>query len=92
MKLNVEFYEEDDIFAPEFDDDAEVLNAQFGKIYGAQTGDHSKLTNRDLPDQHPIESITGLREALDKKVAPNIEDLGQNEVVIMDCGSSTEVI
>ena len=29
------------------------------------TKDHSKLTNRDLPNQHPIEAITGLREELD---------------------------
>lgn len=29
------------------------------------TTDHSVLTNRDLPDQHPIEAITGLVEALD---------------------------
>lgn len=27
---------------------------------------HSQLTERDLPDQHPIDAITGLREALDK--------------------------
>ena len=27
--------------------------------------DHSKLTNRDLADQHPISAITGLQEELD---------------------------
>ena len=27
--------------------------------------DHNKLKNRDLPDQHPIDSITGLRKELD---------------------------
>lgn len=27
--------------------------------------DHSKLTNRDLPDQHPIAAITGLGSSLD---------------------------
>lgn len=35
-------------------------------IGGSGTNDHSALINRDLPDQHPIESITGLREELDK--------------------------
>lgn len=30
------------------------------------TYDHNKLGNRDLPDQHPISSITGLQEELDK--------------------------
>ena len=37
---------------------------------GSGTGgtyDHSLLINRGLPDQHTIESITGLREALSKK-------------------------
>lgn len=28
------------------------------------TTDHSALTNRDLPDQHPIDAITGLSETL----------------------------
>lgn len=30
--------------------------------------DHSKLYNRDLEDQHPIEAISGLKDALDNKV------------------------
>lgn len=30
------------------------------------TTNHAVLSNRDLPDQHPIESITGLTSALDK--------------------------
>jgi hypothetical protein len=29
--------------------------------------EHDKLTNRDLPNQHPIDAITGLREALAAK-------------------------
>lgn len=28
---------------------------------------HNRLTNRDMPDQHPIDSITGLRGALNTK-------------------------
>ena len=28
--------------------------------------DHDKLRNRDLPDQHPIEAITGLNDILGK--------------------------
>lgn len=36
------------------------------------TNDHTQLVNRDLPDQHPIDAITGLREALDN-VVNNIE-------------------
>lgn len=30
------------------------------------TRDHDKLRNRDLPDQHPIEAITGLEDILGK--------------------------
>lgn len=36
------------------------------------TKDHTQLVNRDIPDQHPIDAITGLREALDN-VVNNIE-------------------
>ena len=40
-----------------------VLNIEAS---GSGTGnyDHNKLYNRELPDQHPIEAITGLEEAL----------------------------
>jgi len=41
--------------------------------------EHDKLTNRDLPDQHPIDAITGLREALDN-VVNNIEGGSNIEV------------
>lgn len=34
---------------------------------GGGTYDHNLLVNRGLPDQHTIESITGLRTALDRK-------------------------
>lgn len=30
------------------------------------TGDHRELTNRDAPDSHPIDAITGLRAVVDK--------------------------
>lgn len=34
------------------------------KIVEVVTSDHTKLQNRDEPDQHPISAITGLQEAL----------------------------
>lgn len=43
---------------------------------GNGTRDHNKLINRDLVDQHPIESITGLTEELSKK-------LGAEEVLAL---------
>lgn len=33
--------------------------------------DHNKLFNRDIPKQHPIDAIDGLRESLDKKANAN---------------------
>lgn len=40
-----------------------------GEVTGGTggTSDHSKLSNRDAEDQHPIGAITGLKEALDGK-------------------------
>lgn len=40
------------------------FQARFGTVTEVITNDHDKLTNRDLPDQHPIEAITGLAESL----------------------------
>ena len=45
---------------------------------GSGTTDHSALTNRDLPDQHPIKSITGLEEALKEAGADSWEDIGES--------------
>lgn len=35
------------------------------------TKEHDKLLNRNLPEQHPISSITGLTEALEERVVNN---------------------
>lgn len=44
--------------------------------------DHTKLTCRDAPDQHPISAITGLQEYID----------ALSNGFILYCGSATEVI
>lgn len=36
------------------------------EIQQVATADHSKLANRDLPDQHPIGAITDLEEKLEE--------------------------
>lgn len=69
---------------------------------GRSINDHDRLINRDLADQHPISAITGLQDALDSKVATedlavvafsgDVKDLTQTEVLIINCGTSTEVI
>ena len=38
------------------------------ELLGFVEKDHRKLNHRDAEDQHPIEAITGLEEALDSKV------------------------
>ena len=53
---------------------------------GGGTKDHSKLTNRDLPEQHPISAITGLEEALQ-----NIEAGEKFENDITLAGNWTQV-
>ena len=44
--------------------------------------DHSKLTGRDLPDQHPMEAVTGLIEYI------NALEQG----FVLYCGDASEVI
>lgn len=40
-------------------------NVSVGGVVSVCTANHSLLENRNLPDQHTIESITGLAEALE---------------------------
>lgn len=46
------------------------------------TIDHSKLINRDIPEQHPISAITNLAKELDSKFQES--DLGTNLQVTID--------
>ena len=39
------------------------------QIVRIQENDHTKLSNRDAPDQHPMGSITGLDTSLGAKVS-----------------------
>lgn len=49
--------------------------------------DHNKLKNRDLPDQHPIEAITGLKKELDN--AGKVKDILVNgESVVNEQGKA----
>lgn len=69
---------------------------------GEVISDHSALDNRDLPNQHPIEAISGLSEELAAKA--NISDLSQvaftgqmsdlltTTPTILYCGTATEVV
>lgn len=50
-----------------------VRLVKYGVINGAGTYNHDELTNRDLPDQHPISAITGLEDRL-KQIDIDIKD------------------
>ena len=58
------FIESDETLMTEFTD-VTVIKEEVPTEGG--TTDHNKLENRDLPNQHPIGSITGLQTALDGK-------------------------
>lgn len=52
---------------------------------GEPASDHSALTNRDLPDQHPMSAITGLEEAIQQAVQQRFE----NDIIL--AGDWTQV-
>ena len=71
-----------------------VYNAGYaeGAKNGSGTTDHSVLTNRDLPDAHPMSAITGLEAAL-ANIPPgggggNKWDLLVNKTIEADCVSA----
>lgn len=45
-------------------DVSDDIQLEFGIINRIAYTDHNKLQNRSLPDQHPIEAITGLKDRL----------------------------
>ena len=63
MRLNVKFNSTDTNLPVGFNSDNDI-NLNLGSVMEVETGDHNKLFNRDLADQHPIGAITGLQEAL----------------------------
>lgn len=62
MKLKVKFDTENDLrFCFNGDND---FGLDMGSVIEIKENDHDKLINRDLADQHPIDAITGLQDAL----------------------------
>lgn len=51
-------------FELEFDDTREPFELEFEGSGGSISLDHDKLKGRNLPDQHPVASITGLTDEL----------------------------
>ena len=54
-------------FTPSKDDMPDVAHTSIMLPGGGGTSDHSKLSNRNAADQHPMSAITGLQEALEGK-------------------------
>ena len=61
------------------------VNGCVGTFFNLGVTEHDKLANRELPDQHPIDAITGLRDILDHV-------LTIDAISVINCGTSTEVI
>lgn len=64
---------------PEIDEVLGMVSGEgdTGTGSGTYTLDHSKLYNRDLEDQHPIEAIEGLEERLDELEEAAADDGGE---------------
>ena len=58
-----------------------VRLVKYGVINGTGTYNHNDLINRDLPDQHPISSITGLDDKL-KQIDTDIKDASSIDNII----------
>ena len=70
------------------EEDIEDVAARAAERVNAET-DHSKLTNREASDQHPIESITNLKLQLGKKIE-NIESISNLEINEILGGATNE--
>lgn len=77
-----------------------TFNASMQELTLVYGDDHTQLKNRDAANQHPIESITGLRTELDSKQAVLTAGNGiiiSNDIIsldqlILNCGTSTTVV
>lgn len=62
----VGFQENNSMLATEFDSTSQIFESGIGEVNEIVTSDHRRLTNRSAKNQHPIESITGLKDALEE--------------------------
>lgn len=66
--FNTEFSNTQNDFNFSFESSETEYDSSFTQMIGSGTNDHSKLINRNIPDQHNISSISELQENLDKRV------------------------
>jgi len=69
-EFKVQFEEDDVGFDAEFTSEDESFSVEFDntEVVEVVTSDHNKLVNRELENQHPIKSITNLKNTLDNKM------------------------
>lgn len=69
VQFAVKFYENNSSLPVKFTEMTSEFTANLGEVMVVEKeiAHHDKLFNRELPDQHPIEAITGLQETLDNK-------------------------
>lgn len=60
-------FEESGTFDASFEAD-ETFQTEMEEVVEVVTSDHTKLTNRDAADQHPIKAITNLENSLERKL------------------------
>lgn len=63
-KFNVTMQAEDEIFSPNIEVDSYVFNSDVENVISTNITEHSELEGRNKPNQHPIESISGLKQTL----------------------------
>ena len=68
MQMEAEFANRS-VFHAEMNHDSAPFETGMKQIVRIQENDHTKLSNRDAPDQHPMGSITGLDTSLEAKVS-----------------------
>lgn len=76
-EFNVEFSIDNIDVNVDIENTDEDFDANIDDVYYVSVADHNLLYNRDLEDQHPIRSITGLSEKLD-----NVLDI--RDVIVFD--------
>lgn len=64
-KFDVQMQTEDENFSPKLEVNSYTFNSEIENVIPTNITDHSELEGRNKPNQHPIESITGLQQTLE---------------------------
>lgn len=70
--FDVSFDNGDNTFETSYSEENMTFPVDYGEITVVRADSHNSLKHRDLDNQHPINAIAGLQEALDNKVETNL--------------------